>query len=114
MPDNKDLPERVSPLANYTREHIVDYPEVRLSERKALTAIQVLSFRKRHANAAAAIGKALKVECPTTTGVSTTDGKIQVSIDLLGGCAQYEAALTLHSQRLHRRIEIGIRKYDVR
>jgi len=79
VPDNKDLPERVSPLSNYAREHIIDYPLVRLSERRALTAIQVLSFRNRHGDAAAAIGKALKIECPTTAGVSNTDGKTQVS-----------------------------------
>lgn len=79
MPDQKDSLERVSPLANYTREHIVDYPQVRLSERKALTAIQVLSFKGRHDDVAQAIGKALKIECPSMPGTSNSDGKIQVS-----------------------------------
>ena len=79
MPDKKESLERVSPLANYPSEHIVDYASVRLSERRALTAIQVLSFKGRHADVAQAIGKALKVECPVTPGVSNSDGKIQVS-----------------------------------
>ncbi len=79
MPDSKTLPKRVSPLAPINREHIVDYPRVRLSERKTLTAIQVLSFKGRHDDAAQAIGKALKIECPLTPGTSHTDGKTQVS-----------------------------------
>lgn len=79
MPDKNDLPERVSPLGTINREHIVDYAGVRLSERKALTAIQVLSFKDRHDDVAQALGKALKIDCPTRPGVSNTDGKTQVS-----------------------------------
>jgi hypothetical protein len=59
VPDQTTLPPRVSPLLPSKGEHIVDYKNLRLSERKALTAIQVLSFRDKHEAAAAAIGKAL-------------------------------------------------------
>ncbi len=79
MPDANTLPARKSPLSNYTREHIVDYPRVRLSERKALTAIQVLTFNGKHAATAEAIGKALGIECSTAPGTSNSDGKTQVS-----------------------------------
>ena len=65
MPDQTALPPRVSPLLPRSGEHIVDYKNLRLSERKALTAIQVLSFRDKHDAAAAAIGKALGIECST-------------------------------------------------
>ncbi|MDH3759381.1 MAG: sarcosine oxidase subunit gamma [Gammaproteobacteria bacterium] len=79
MPDQTALPPRVSPLLPRSGEHIVDYKNLRLSERKALTAIQVLSFRDKHDAAAAAIGKALGIECSTRPGVSNSDGKTQVS-----------------------------------
>ncbi len=79
MPETNKLPPRKSPLSNYTREHIVDYPRVRLSERKALTSIQVLAFNGRHADAAKAITEALGVECPNRAGTSNSDGKTQVS-----------------------------------
>ncbi len=79
MPEQASLPARKSPLSNYTREHIVDYPRVRLSERKALTAIQVLSFNGKHDAAAQAIGEALGIECSTRPGASNSDGKTQVS-----------------------------------
>jgi len=74
-----DLPMRKSPLLPSHGEHIVDYKNIRLSERKALTTIQVLAFNGKHENAAAAIGIALDIECPTTPGVSNSDGKTQVS-----------------------------------
>lgn len=70
---------RKSPLLPTRDEHIVDYKNIRLSERKALTAIQVLAFNGKHQDAAAAIGKVLEIECSTTPGVSNSDGKTQVS-----------------------------------
>ena len=79
MPEASPLPPRKSPLSNYTREHIIDYPRLRLSERRALTAIQVMTFKGRHADAARAIAEALGVDCPTTAGASAGDGKLQVS-----------------------------------
>jgi sarcosine oxidase subunit gamma len=75
----QDLPVRKSPLLPTSDEHIVDYKNIRLSERKALTAIQILAFNGKHAEAAAAIAKALGIECSTTPGISNSDAKIQVS-----------------------------------
>ena len=75
----QDLPTRKSPLLPTRGEHIVDYKNIRLSERKALTTIQVLAYNGHHPDAAAAIGKALDIECPTTPGISNGDGKTQVS-----------------------------------
>ena len=79
MPDQRDLPVRVSPLLPRTGEHIVDYKNLRLSERKALTAIQVLTFKGRHDAAATAIGKGLGIECSTQPGISSSDGHTQVT-----------------------------------
>ncbi|MCP4389312.1 MAG: hypothetical protein GY802_13540 [Gammaproteobacteria bacterium] len=79
MPDQTTLPQRVSPLLPHSGEHIVDYKNLRLTERKALDAIQVLSFNGKHEAAAAAIGKALGVECSTQVGISNSDGKTQVT-----------------------------------
>lgn len=79
MPDQTTLPQRVSPLLPRSGEHIVDYKNLRLTERKALTAIQVLSFKDKHEAAAAAIGKALGIDCSTQPGISSSDGKTQVS-----------------------------------
>lgn len=79
MPDQTTLPQRVSPLLPRSGEHIVDYSNLRLTERKALSAIQVLSFKGKHDNTAAAIGKALGVDCSTQPGVSNSDGKTQVT-----------------------------------
>ncbi len=73
------LPQRVSPLLPSSGEHIVDYQNLRLTERKALTAIQVLSFKDKHQAAATAIGKALGMECSTGAGVSNSDDHTQVS-----------------------------------
>ncbi len=78
MPEAKTL-ARKSPLSNYPREHIVDYARVRLSERRALTAIQVLSYNGKHAAAAQAIGAALGIDCSTRPGTSNSDGSTQVS-----------------------------------
>lgn len=79
MPDHSTQPQRVSPLLPRSGEHIVDYKNLRLTERKALTAIQVLSFKDNHETTAAAIGKALGLECSTRAGASSSDGKTQVS-----------------------------------
>jgi sarcosine oxidase subunit gamma len=79
VPEKQDLPVRVSPLLPTQGDFIVDYKSVRLRERKALTAIQVLTFKGKHQAAAAAIGKALGIECSTEPGVSSSDGKTQVS-----------------------------------
>lgn len=79
MPDKKAKLNRVSPLLPRGGEYIIEYKNLRLSERKALTAIQVLSFRGKHDAAAKAIGKALGMECSTRPGVSASDGKTQVT-----------------------------------
>ena len=79
MPDQTTLPQRVSPLLPRSGEHIVDYRNLRLSERKALTAIQVLSFKGKHEATAAAISKALGIECATQAGVCNADEHTQVS-----------------------------------
>ena len=78
MPDNQDLPVRVSPLLPGKGDFIVDYKNVRLSERRALTAIQVLTFNGKHADAAAAIATALGIKCSTQPGIVNSDGKTQI------------------------------------
>ena len=78
MPDKQDLPVRLSPLLPIADDSIVDYANVRLAERKALSAIQVLTFNGKHRDTAAAIGKAIGVECSTEPGVCSSDGKTQV------------------------------------
>ena len=78
MPDKQDLPVRVSPLLPSNGDFIVDYKNVRLSERKALTAIQVLSFNGKHPDTAAAIATALGIKCSTRPGIVNSDGKTQV------------------------------------
>ena len=78
MPDKQDLPVRVSPLLPGNGDFIVDYKNVRLSERKALTAIQVLSFNGKHQDTAAAIAAALGIKCSTRPGIVNSDGKTQV------------------------------------
>lgn len=79
MPDKQDLPQRLSPLLPTSSEFIVDYKNLRLQERKALSAIQVLTFNGMHQDAAEAISKALGIECSTKPGVSSSDGQTQVS-----------------------------------
>ena len=79
MPDKQDLLQRLSPLLPTSDEYIVDYKNLRLQERKALSAIQVLTFNGKHQDAAKAISKALGMECSTEAGVSTSDGQTQVS-----------------------------------
>ncbi len=79
MPETHKLPVRVSPLLPVDGDYIVDYKNLRLCERKALTAIQVLSFRGKHDKVAAAIGKSLGIECSTRPGASNSRGDTQVS-----------------------------------
>lgn len=78
MPDQQDLPQRVSPLLPADGDFIIDYKNLRLAERKALTAIQVLAFNGRHAEVAAAIGSAVGIRCSTRPGIVNSDGKTQV------------------------------------
>lgn len=78
MPDKQDSPIRLSPLLPTADDSIVDYTNVRLAERKALTAIQVLSFNGKHDDTAAAISKAIGVECSTEPGICNSDGTTQV------------------------------------
>ena len=78
MPDRQDLPRRVSPLLPADGEFIIDYRNVRLSEREALTAIQVLAFNGRHAEVAAAIASVLGITCSTRPGIVDSDSKTQV------------------------------------
>jgi len=78
VPDKQDLPVRLSPLSPTPGDSIVDYANIRLLERKALTAIQVLTFNGKHLDAAAVIGQALGVECSTGPGVCNSDGQTQV------------------------------------
>ena len=70
---------RVSPLLPIDGDAIVDYKNVRLQERKCLTAIQVLSYAGKHAEAAAAIGKALGIECSVTPGVCSSNEHTQIA-----------------------------------
>lgn len=74
----KDMPVRVSPLLAIDGDAIIDYKNLRLQERKALTAIQVLAYAKQYETAAAAIGKALKIECPATPGVCNSNEHTQI------------------------------------
>lgn len=78
-PDTTELPPRVSPLLPGTGEHIVDYRNLRLTERKALTAIQVLTFKGKHDDAAKSIGKALGIDCSTEPGVCSADEHTQIT-----------------------------------
>ena len=64
----KEMPIRVSPLLAVDGEFIVDYTDLRLQERKSLTAIQVLAYAGQYDTTAAAIGKALGIDCPITPG----------------------------------------------
>ena len=75
--DKRDL-VRVSPLLPNQGDHIIDYAGVRLAERKALSAIQVLSFTGKHDKAVKAIGKALGFDCPIEPGHCRSDGKTQI------------------------------------
>ena len=80
MPDKQSLPQRQSPLLPINREYIADYKNLRLQERKALTAIQVLTFKGKHGDAAKAITNALGFECSTGPGISSGMAVIAVVI----------------------------------
>ena len=73
------LPPRVSPLLPTDGDAIVDYKNLRLQERKALSLIQILAFANQYEAAAAAIEKSLKIECPLTPGVCNADEHTQVT-----------------------------------
>lgn len=73
-----DLPVRVSPLLPIDGDYIVEYKNVSLKQRKALSAVQVLSFKGKYEDAAAAIGKAVGVECPVSPGICHANDHTQV------------------------------------
>lgn len=73
------LPPRVSPLLPTEGHAIVDYKNLRLQERKALSVIQVLAFANQYEAAAAAIEKSLKFECPLTPGACNANEHTQVA-----------------------------------
>jgi len=75
----KELLVRVSPLLPTEGDAIVDYKNLRLQERKALTAIQVLAFANQYETAAMAISKALGIECPVTPGLCSSNEHTQVT-----------------------------------
>lgn len=75
---SKELLVRVSPLLPAEGDAIVDYKNLRLQERKALTAIQVLAFASQYEAAAAAISKALGIDCPVTPGLCNSNEHTQV------------------------------------
>ena len=75
----KELPVRVSPLLPAKDGAIVNYKNLRLQERKTLSAIQVLAFASQYEAAAAAIGKILKIECPVTPGLCNANEHTQVA-----------------------------------
>lgn len=74
----KQMPQRVSPLLPIDGEYIVDYENLKLNERKSLSAVQLLSYRGKYEKAASAIGKALGIECPTRPGLCNSDEHTQV------------------------------------
>jgi sarcosine oxidase subunit gamma len=78
VPKKQDLPLRRSPLLPIHDDFIINYKNLRLSERKALTSIQVLSFNGKHQDVASAIAEAIGIECSTEPGVCTNDGKTQL------------------------------------
>lgn len=80
MPNSTQAaPVRVSPLLPIDRDAIVNCQGLRLEERPALTAIQVLAFAKQYEKTAKAVTKALGVECPTKPGTCNSKDGIQVT-----------------------------------
>ena len=75
----KELPVRVSPLLPTDSEFIVDYADLRLQQRKNLIAIQVLAYAGQYETAAAAISKALGIDCPIEPGICNSDDHIQLA-----------------------------------
>jgi len=73
------LPLRVSPLLAIDGDAIIDYQNLRLQERKSLTAIQVLAYSKQYQAAANAISKALGIECPASPGICNANEHTQVA-----------------------------------
>ena len=59
-------------------DFIVDHADLRLQERKNLTAIQVLAYAGQYETAAAAIGKALGIDCPVVPGSFGSNDHTQV------------------------------------
>ncbi|MFT5597488.1 MAG: heterotetrameric sarcosine oxidase gamma subunit [Chitinophagales bacterium] len=72
-------PVRVSPLLPIDGDAIVNCKGLRLEQRPALTAIQVLAFAKQYEATAKVVTKALGVECPTTPGVCNSKNGIQLT-----------------------------------
>ena len=81
MPETRanTLPVRVSPLLAIDGDAIIDYNNLRLQERKSLTVIQVLSFANQYQAVAAAISKALGMECAVSPGICNTNEHTQVA-----------------------------------
>ncbi len=81
MPDTpaKGLPVRVSPLLPIDRDAIIAYKNVHLQERTNLNTIQVLAWADQHAEAAAAMSKALGIECSTRPGVCSSNEHTQIA-----------------------------------
>jgi sarcosine oxidase subunit gamma len=75
---NKEELVRVSPLLPGASEYIIDYANLHLGERKALSAIQVLSFKGKHDKLAKSITTALTIDCPVEPGTCNSDGKTQI------------------------------------
>ncbi len=74
----KEMPVRISALLPVDGEYIVDYANLRLRERKNLTVIQVLAYAGQYETAAAAISKALCIECPIVPGTCNSDDHTQL------------------------------------
>ena len=74
----QEMPVRVSPLLPVNGEFIVDYTDLRCQERKSLTANQLLAYAGQYQTAAAAITKALGIECPTEPGICNFDEHTQL------------------------------------
>jgi len=74
----KDLPPRVSPLLTIDGDALINYKNLRLQERKALTSIQVLAYANRFTTTATAISKALGIECPLKPGTCNTNTHTQI------------------------------------
>lgn len=81
MPDipAKGLPVRVSPLLPIDRDAIIDYKNVRLQGRTNLSVIQVLAYAGHHAETAAAVSKALGIECSVRPGICSSNEHTQIA-----------------------------------
>jgi heterotetrameric sarcosine oxidase gamma subunit len=74
-----ELPVRVSPSLPIDADAIIDYTNLRLQERKALTAIQVLAFANQYQKVAAAISKTLGIDCPLSPGICNANEHTQIA-----------------------------------